>query len=68
MNLDDVWALVKEKEASGKLARNDGIGDECRGSQKGFVPRILQEDPSLRSPANLLADNCSQTLGWSLTF
>ena len=31
VNLDDIWALVEEKETSGKLTRNDGIGDEWRG-------------------------------------
>ena len=28
VNVRDVWTLVKEKEESGTLARNDGIGDE----------------------------------------
>ena len=28
MNLDDIWTLAEEKEASVKLARDDGIGDE----------------------------------------
>ena len=33
VNLDEIWALVEEKETSVKLTRNDGIGDEWRGSE-----------------------------------
>ena len=68
VNLGNVWTLMEEKEASGKLARDDGIGDEWRGPQKEHVPRPLQENPSPRSPANLLTDSCPQTLRWSFTF
>ena len=65
--MSGLWTLMKEKEGSGKLPRDDGIGDEWRGPQKEHVPRPLQENPSRRSPANLLTDSCSQTFGLSLT-
>ena len=77
VNLDDIWALVEEKETSGKLTRNDGIGDEWRGSEddgqdEGLLYQEVDlKDPvpkPLRSPSSLFGDNCSQTFGWSFAF
>ena len=49
VNLDDIWALVEEKETSGKLTRNDGIGDEWRGSEDdGQDECLLDQEVDLK--------------------
>ena len=45
MNLDDIWTLAEEKEASGKLARDDGIGDEWSSTFYKLVLKLVGNVP-----------------------
>ena len=45
VNLDYIWTLAKEKEASGKLARDDGIGDEWSSTFYKLILKIVGNVP-----------------------